>query len=1114
MSLSNHPDLYTVAQSLNLDPKPSKKRMKCPHGRNKNKHPHQYDCAADFEKGLWTCHLCGDSGNTITLAKIGNVDCSSLPNISQPIIEEKPNVKPLNLEVAWPVLSSLTNPAIIEKWVQFRGFPTELEQIISKLPHIAHTGVYTPEGDAGELFKLAKYYKREILLPVFDQNGNIISIKFLWNGQGEPGEFGKAINLQTAKCPQKPSGTPRIFGSLPGAIRNTQDSPLYIVEGAPDFIALKAVLNHHNEKDTVIGADSVHDLPKIAKAIEEKFKDKNRRLEVVIIPHKGDTNRIGEKKALEAAEILFKTGTEVKIASLPEVLGEKADLADCLRDLGIQAVIDTIKEAQKPKELLKYTPIIQRSMDSPREFRKEFPYIIKDCIQKIITKPSEVIAISTTPGVGKSTTTALQIIEKVKKDNSVALYLAPTHRQLEQVEELLQNQDINVIHTRGKKSFRGQCLKADKTQINELLGISSNSICTTCEKGPQNNIEDCCQYYKNLIKAATAEKNTIILMTTDQFYHLHNRTIWIEDAKQSQFIFQNILFVVMDERPEHGFTNERVIGRTKDPVRNKNYDGSMLHRGDWPKPAKELAEILYEITATAPDAEIIKKSKKLKLWYNHKEMQQLQGEELYKLLDIMATKKFGSRKKLEELIGEVKELKPGANKNSWDIVTNLRSLPKWVVDFAHILDEEPHRAAIRRLPSSPKKPNEATIHLFDNYQIHTTINTAQDQHDNTYSILILDAYLEQNITLWKNLLPEQFIHIRDFGIKSDSNKVVVQHVKQNTSRKALSDSEKLKKVVEAAREAIGNSEPVAYTQKKNSHDVQQAFPENTVDYFGRTQGLNDYKGQDILILGEARPNEASIKAKTFAMQAKEPTKKQVKVLADSERMRILREAAYRARPLDAGEEGITITIVSQDTKIPELIYGVDTLYLEEVTQSRLRRAITAIAKIDGWFPALNLLMNDFTKKINDLNKLEIPYISNNLYTELFQLAEKTPENRRKKVFREVAAGLVRIRIPKFGDILVLREMKEKVAAKLRSLATLVLKKPEEAPVAETVNEPPDLEQGGPAEVFNSSSSVGEVYYLVKNDSGIEDDELLNKVFALLSDFADNSLNFKMLFEFT
>ena len=1113
-------DLYTTAEIAGLKPDLRLNRMQCPCGCDLNKKSYNWATASYFKDNWWECFRCGQKGNAWDLAQMRGLDKNTLPQAQTRIEPQYKKHKPLNLDDAWEQLHSLTDPELVQKWsTEIRGFPKALEEIISQIPEIAHIGKFTPEGDAGELFRTAKYYDRLLLLPIFDPAGNIISIKFLWNGQGEIGERAKAINLQSSKCPEKPSGTPRIFGNLPEAISDAGNSTLYITEGGPDFFALKLTLLYSTGKAPVVGADSVSDLVKIAKGLVKDFEDKLERPNIVIVPHRGDSNQIGEKKALEAAEILFKTGTQVKIATLPEVLGEEADLADCLRDLGIEAVIETIRKAQIPKELLKHTPIIQRTIDSVDDFRKEFPEIIRDSIEYVIREP-DVISISSSPGVGKTTTTAEQIIKKVKENNSVALYAAPTHSQLEQIKEQLQNRDINVIHTKGKKSFRKECVQSEQNEISEILGISGSGICRHCEKGP-NNIGSFCQYYDNLIKAATAEKNTIILMTTDQWYHLQNRKIWIEGIKDSKFIFENVQFTVLDERPEHGFVSETVIYRNQDPIKNKSCDGSMLHRGDWPKPAKEFVEILYELTAPTPDPEFIKKSKKLKKWYDTKELQQLQGEELYKLAKTVAKEKLGSIEQWENLVDKVKELEPGTNKNPNNTRINLRSLPKWVVDIAQLLDEEPHKVMIRRLPSSPDKPNEGTIHLFDPYQIDTTISTSQDQYDNTQSILILDAYLEQNIRFWKNLLPQQLIYVKDFRIKSDSNKVVVQHVKQNTSRNALSDEKKLDKAVEAAKEAIGNnSNPVVYTHKKNKDRVQEAFPKNIVDYFGRTQGLNDYKGEDILILGSAYVNEAAVKAKIFAMQNREPTLKQVKDLANSERLRILTECAYRARTLDASSKGITITIVSQDTKLPDLIHGVETIYLEDFRQSRLREKLEDIKASFNFFPSLNLLLTKTDKILNYLNKMSRAY-KDNIYTKFAQLVEilkKIPERRYKKVFREVAAGMSRARIAKFGDILVLRDMKEKIITALRKLTTLIFKSPEKAkvPVVETVNEILDLVPGDLGRSLVGAETVSvEDYDLCFLELGTDEmsDEFLEKVFCELPDFVDKPLNFRELLIF-
>ena len=1019
ISMSIALDLYTTAKFLGLNPDLRSNRMQCPCGCDLNKKSYNWATASYFKDNFFECFRCGQKGTAWDLAQMRGLDENTLPQVQTRIETHYKKHQPLNLNDAWEQLHSLTDPDLIKKWsTEIRGFPKALEEIISQIPEIAHIGKFTPEGDAGELFRTAKYYDRLLLLPIFDPAGNIISIKFLWNGQGEIGERAKAINLQSSKCPEKPSGTPRIFGNLPEAISDAGNSTLYITEGGPDFFALKLTLLYSTGKAPVVGADSVSDLVKIAKGLVKDFEDKLERPNIVIVPHRGDQNKIGEKKALEAAKILAKT-TNVKIAELPEELGEKADLADCLKTLGIDAVLNTLRNAERPKEISKYIPTVQKKFDSAQQFRTEFPDIIKSSFDDVIKDSLKVVATSTSPGLGKTSTSIEELVKWANKEKASVAYIAPTHKLLLQVKEQLENLNINVVHTLGRKSLREACLNSDASELADLLGISSNKICLGCQRGPKGS-GDYCEYYQRLFEAATAGPGTIILMTTDQFYFLLQRKINFTALNESRSVLENVEMIVIDECPEHEFTLAKTIGRSQDPITNKNIDGSLLFRGEFPRPARELAEILYELMAPTPDRDIIQSSARLQNWYDTKKPQQVQGEALRGLITSIAVKKLGSRQHWKDLLEEVKKLVPGTNRDEEDHQITIRSLPAWLIQFAQALTDSPHLLMIQRFPNSEtsKKKHEAFLHIYNNLQI---LPPEDPEQTPLPSFLILDAYLESNISNWQQLLPKHQLQLKIFKVDADKQKVRVKHIKLPTSRKALDNEEKFLEAVEATKRELKQikGDSIIYTHKKNSKKVEETF-DLPVDYYGRAQGINDYKSLNIILFGEARPNEAGIKAKIFARTEKEPNEKQVKERSKIERQRILMEASYRSRPLDAPEGGLTILVVSGDSPPPNLIDGIEVEPLKNFKQQKLEELVKQIVDKTGWIPSFNSFSDKTDEKKNNLSKLDEVYKDTIIisFTQLVETVKISSERVGKKVFSEVSAGFRRVRIKGFGDIFV------------------------------------------------------------------------------------------------
>lgn len=134
-----------------------------------------------------------------------------------------------------------------------------------------------------------------------------------------------------------PSGTLRVFGSIPNALSPDAPETLVIVEGLTDYITALGCSALSDRPFSVIGAQGAEQLPKIAWAIFEHHRGSPRR--IVLVPDKDDHGKGQEK--MEALRESLGPIFDIRIADV----GEVKDLTDVVKAQNLRAALKCIESA-------------------------------------------------------------------------------------------------------------------------------------------------------------------------------------------------------------------------------------------------------------------------------------------------------------------------------------------------------------------------------------------------------------------------------------------------------------------------------------------------------------------------------------------------------------------------------------------------------------------------------------------------------------------------------------------------------------------------------------------------------------------------------------------------
>ncbi len=286
--------------------------------------------------GVWHCFACTARGDAAGLARAAGVtvDVHAVHKTS-PASPQGRAPHPDDVRAWCRELAALPErgPALARWAREVRGWPVEVADRV----HTVHGLSWCPDYVDAPRWARRTRQGRPVVLALSDELG-------IWTAEARVGSAGvvdgpKALRLSTRDVDR---GRLAAFGSIPGAVDAAVATgrPLLIVEGGPDYIAAAAL------GWPVIGAHGHHGLVKVADAVRAAVIRKGcspQSLAVVLVPHRGDSGDVGVLSALAAADVLAGSA-KVRVA---DVLLDRGDLADLLRDRGADAVRVAVDDAEE-----------------------------------------------------------------------------------------------------------------------------------------------------------------------------------------------------------------------------------------------------------------------------------------------------------------------------------------------------------------------------------------------------------------------------------------------------------------------------------------------------------------------------------------------------------------------------------------------------------------------------------------------------------------------------------------------------------------------------------------------------------------------------------------------
>lgn len=429
-------DIRSIAERHGLKPRRFSHRLRffCPFcgddDRDRRRKGRTADAALHEENQPWKCWRasCGATGNARTLAAhYGELDLEThrkFESRPKPPPRPKPTEK-ATVRKGWQDLlesSTEDSAARIYHWAkETRGWPEEVARAVSY-----HDDVICPMpweehwGRAGKT--LARHADREalrLLVPIRCHKGTVRSAMRMWLGPEAPPE-GKRTKMALSSRLTGSSetwGSTMIYGSLPAAIEAVEcGETIYIVEGAPDYLAASGLLLAGGEPGVVLGAFSAQTAKRMVERLLDELNRRNLIAErVVFVP---DLDRARENPAtgesynpgldaFAAAAGLLRGRAGVHLLKLPrESEAAKMDLARKLRDVGTRQTLALLRTAP----VLYTAPVhLDRCQG---EMSARFRRAVMEATQKAVDGKKTLVVYQVEMGVGK-TRNALEEAAKI-----------------------------------------------------------------------------------------------------------------------------------------------------------------------------------------------------------------------------------------------------------------------------------------------------------------------------------------------------------------------------------------------------------------------------------------------------------------------------------------------------------------------------------------------------------------------------------------------------------------------------------------------------------------------------------------------------------------------------
>lgn len=324
-------------------------------------------CDLDAKAGGWNCFKCGGKGHLGTLVGSGEglPERASMPEPEPAQVSRLDVGKSLrSLRAVQPRFASQ-----LVSWGRGRGWPAELAGLVPRLDGLLFVPSDLPRGvpswvawgawpsrSKGKPARVAGGDAGEDLRGLLSPGRGALPLWFVLSdamdravsASRRPAERGggvKARALPTSVAGELGGAGFGLLGAAVDAAKRGE--PIYMGEGAPDWAALGALclLDGQGAALGARDAGSFVGRARDLRAALERAGVSGAR--IVICPHRGDDNDLGERRAGEAAAVLARVGS-VAVARVPaqwlDAAG-KGDASDVLTRGGLDGLREYLGEA-------------------------------------------------------------------------------------------------------------------------------------------------------------------------------------------------------------------------------------------------------------------------------------------------------------------------------------------------------------------------------------------------------------------------------------------------------------------------------------------------------------------------------------------------------------------------------------------------------------------------------------------------------------------------------------------------------------------------------------------------------------------------------------------------
>jgi len=435
-------DIRSIAERHGLKPRRFSHRLRffCPFCSDDDADRRRKGRTADadlHEPGQpWKCWRasCGATGNARTLAAhFGELDIETHRRFEA---RPKPKPRPKPTEKAtvrrgWEelLLSSTEEGAQrIFRWARdVRGWPEGVARAISYSDDVLCLAPGDEYGGRSGR-AIAKQTDREglrLLVPIRCHLGVIRSAMRMWPGPGpQPNGSRPKMALSSRIAGASETwGSTMMYGSMPDAIEAAEcGDPIYIVEGAPDYLAASGLLLDGGESGVVLGAFSAQTARRMVERLLDVLGDRNLIAPRIVLipdldrarenPATGETYNPG-LDAFTAAAGTLRGRAGVHLLKLPRRdESEKMDLAGHLRTQGSRLTLSLMRTAP----LVYPAPV--RLDECQGEMSERFKRAVLEATQKTLAGKKTLVVYQVEMGVGK-TRSALAEAAKIVTGESV-----------------------------------------------------------------------------------------------------------------------------------------------------------------------------------------------------------------------------------------------------------------------------------------------------------------------------------------------------------------------------------------------------------------------------------------------------------------------------------------------------------------------------------------------------------------------------------------------------------------------------------------------------------------------------------------------------------------------